>query len=214
MGWMNRPSLLTEPYTLGVISVSMEAMRTFRYRFYPNAEQIRNLARTFGCARWVYNWGLEDRTNVYHGDGTSLNYASQCKRLTALKKQEETAWLKEVSSVVLQQSLRNLERAYTNFFEKRAGYPSFKKRSRKQSATYANSAFRFDLETCSLILAKQNARSRSSGAVSRKARSLRSRSRLTPLGATTSACIAGVMWSLCRRRTRASAWTSALRMWW
>lgn len=134
-----------------------EVMRTYRYRAYPNQEQRQNLAQTFGCARYVYNWGLEERTNAYHGEGESLNYPALCKRLTQLKKQEETAWLREVSSVVLQQSLRNLERAYTNFFEKRAGYPSFKRKGRKQSATYANSAFRFDAETCSLILAKQNA---------------------------------------------------------
>jgi putative transposase len=132
-------------------------MRTFRYRAYPTAEQRDNLARTFGCARWTYNWGLERRTNAYHGEGKSLTYNALAVELTQLKRHEETAWLKEVSSVVLQQSLRNLERAYTNFFEQRAGYPSFKKRGRKQSATYANSAFRFDPEARTLSLAKQNA---------------------------------------------------------
>ena len=55
----------------------MEVMRTSRCRFYPTPEQRDNLARTFGCARFVYNWGLEDRTNAYHADGTSLNYAGQ-----------------------------------------------------------------------------------------------------------------------------------------
>jgi len=141
-----------------VVVVTMpEVMRTYRYRFTPTSEQRDNLARTFGCARWVYNWGLERRTDAYHGEGKSLTYNSLAVELTRVKKQEETEWLKEVSSVVLQQSLRNLERAYTNFFEKRAGYPSFKKRSRKQSATYANSAFRFDPGTLSLTLAKQSA---------------------------------------------------------
>ena len=138
-------------------------MRTYRYRAYPNAEQIRNLARTFGCARWVYNWGLERRTNAYHGEGKSLTYNSLAAELTQVKKQEDGAgnrpyaWLKEVSSVVLQQSLRNLERAFTGFFEKRSNYPSFKRRGRKQSATYAKSAFRFDAESLSLTLAKQSA---------------------------------------------------------
>ncbi|WP_166977269.1 RNA-guided endonuclease InsQ/TnpB family protein [Rhodocaloribacter litoris] len=130
-------------------------MRTYRYRAYPNAEQRENLARTFGCARWVYNWGLERRTNAYYGEGKSLTYNSLAVELTQLKKQEETRWLGEVSAVVLQQSLRNLERAFTNFFEKRAGYPSFKRKSGKQSATYASSAFRFDPKAMTLTLAKQ-----------------------------------------------------------
>ena len=130
-------------------------MRTYRYRAYPNAEQRENLAKTFGCARWVYNWGLERRTNAYHGEGRSLTYNRLAVELTQIKKQEETRWLGEVSSVVLQQSLRNLECAFTNFFEKRAGYPSFKRKSGKQSATYASSAFRFDPEAMTLTLAKQ-----------------------------------------------------------
>jgi putative transposase len=134
-----------------------EVMRTYRYRAYPNAEQRAQLARTFGCARWVYNWGLDRRTNAYHGEGKSLNYPALAVELTQVKKQTDTAWLGEVSSVVLQQSLRNLEWAFTNFFEQRAGYPNFKAKSRKQSATYANSAFRFDPEGRSLRLAKQKA---------------------------------------------------------
>lgn len=134
-----------------------EVLKTFRYRFYPDAEQRAGLARTFGCARWVYNWGLEQRTDAYHGEGKSLTYNSLAVDLTQVKKQQETAWLSEVSSVVLQQSLRNLERAFTNFFEKRAAYPRFKKRGWKQSATYANSAFRFDAESLALTLAKQSA---------------------------------------------------------
>ncbi|QXD15937.1 transposase [Rhodocaloribacter litoris] len=132
-----------------------EVIRTYRYRAYPNAEQRENLARTFGCARWVYNWGLERRTNAYYGEGKSLTYNSLAVELTQVKKREETKWLQEVSSVVLQQSLRNLERAFTNFFEQRAGYPRFKRKSANQSATYANSAFRFDPETMTLTLAKQ-----------------------------------------------------------
>ena len=134
-----------------------EVIRTYRYRFYPTGEQRDSLARTFGCARYVYNWGLETRTNAYHGDGTNLNYPALCKRLTALKAQEATSWLRDVSSVVLQQSLRNLERAYTNFFEKRANYPSFKRKGRRQSATYTGGGFRFDAERRTLKIAKQRA---------------------------------------------------------
>lgn len=114
---------------------------TYRFRVYPNKEQRQHLARTFGCARYVYNWGKELRTNAYHGDDESLSYTDTAKRLTKLKKDEDHKWLKEVSAVVLQQSLRNLEQAFTNFFEGRAGYPSFKRKHGRQSARYVGTAF-------------------------------------------------------------------------
>lgn len=97
--------------------------------------------RTLGCARYVYHWGKEPRTNAYHGAGESLSYTDTAKRLTKLKKDDDHEWLREVSAVVLQQSLRKLERAFTNFYEGRAGYPSFKRKHGKQSGRYVGTAF-------------------------------------------------------------------------
>jgi putative transposase len=131
----------------------MEHM-AYKYRVYPTKEQRRFLAQTFGCARYVWNWALEHRTNAYHDEGESLGFAAMCKRLTKLKKEEDKKWLKDPSSVVLQQSLRNQEQAFTNFFEGRAGYPSFKRKHGTQTARHTKAAFSYDADTHTLSLAK------------------------------------------------------------
>jgi putative transposase len=64
--------------------------------------------------------------------------------LTDLKHQDAYSWLSEVSSVPLQQALRHLEKAFLNFFEGRAKYPTFKKKRHQQSATYTSNAFKWD----------------------------------------------------------------------
>jgi putative transposase len=116
----------------------------YQYRFYPTKEQQQILARTFGCVRYVYNWALRLRIDTYKETKRSLSTNALSKRLTTLKQQKEQAYLREVSSVPLQQSLRHLAEAFTNFFEGRAGYPTFKSRHGKQSAEYTKSAFTWD----------------------------------------------------------------------
>lgn len=118
-----------------------EIKRTYRYRLYPNEAQKEELARTFGCSRWVYNWALETKTKAYYQDEESLSFTDLSSRLTSKKKEEETEWLSEVSAVTLQQSLRNLNQAFTNFFEGRAEYPSFKSKKGDQTARYVGTAF-------------------------------------------------------------------------
>ena len=85
------------------------------------------LARTFGSARFVYNWALRLRTDAYYQRQERISYADTSAALTALKREPETAWLNEVSSVPPQQALRHLDRAFRNFFEGRAKYPTFKR---------------------------------------------------------------------------------------
>lgn len=119
----------------------MKSKRAFKYRFYPTPEQAALLAQTFGCVRFVYNSILKWRTDAFYEDGESINYNAASAQLTALKK--EFDWLGEVSSVPLQQSLRHQQTAFKNFFEGRANYPTFKKKNRRQSATYASSAFSY-----------------------------------------------------------------------
>ena len=132
----------------------MKQKRAYKYRFYPTDEQKQNLARTFGCVRFVYNWALRLKTDAYYQRGERLSYAALSLTLTALKKGEEYTWLNEVSSVPTQQCLRHLERAFFNFFEGRAEYPTFKKKRNAQSAEYTASAFRWD--GTQLTLAKQS----------------------------------------------------------
>src|SRR3989440_4289076 len=127
--------------------------RAYRYRFYPTDEQAHNLACTFGCVRFVYNYALNKRKRAYFDHHIKLSTKDLSAALTALKKEEGTAWLREVSSVPLQQALRHLDAAYTNFFEGRADYPTFKKKHGHQSATYTDNAF--TLHGNKLTLAKQ-----------------------------------------------------------
>ena len=115
--------------------------RAYKYRLYPTDEQRRILAQTFGCCRFVYNWGLNTRKTAY-AIGQKLNYNALSALLPDLKK--EYPWLGDVAAVALQQSLRHLDRAYKNFFEGRARYPTFKKKQGNQSATYVGTAFTWE----------------------------------------------------------------------
>jgi putative transposase len=117
--------------------------KAFQYRFFPNDEQAAQLARTFGCARFVYNHALEFRSRSWQQEKKSIGYHETALKLTEWKKDPEKAFLSEVSSVVLQQSLQNLDAAFKNFFEKRAQHPKFKSRRERQSARYATNAFTY-----------------------------------------------------------------------
>lgn len=117
--------------------------RAYKYRFYPTPEQAEQLARTFGCTRYVYNHFLKVRTDAWYEQQERVGYNDTAKQLTALKKQSETLWLQEVSNVCLQQALRNLDTAFKNFFLGRAKYPTFKKKHARQSARYTSSGFSY-----------------------------------------------------------------------
>jgi putative transposase len=115
--------------------------KAFKYRFYPTAEQENLLRRTMGCTRLVYNKALAMRTDAYYNDQQRIGYLETSKALTGWKQESDLSFLKEVSSVPLQQSLRCLQTAFTNFFEGRAKYPNFKKKSHGGSALFADTAF-------------------------------------------------------------------------
>lgn len=117
-------------------------MRTaYKVRAYPTPEQAAQLGRTFGCVRLVWNKTLADRHRAYHAHGKKTSYQETDAALTAWKKTDELAFLSEVSSVPLQQTLRHQHTAYANFFAGRAKYPRFKSRNSRQSAHYTRSAF-------------------------------------------------------------------------
>ncbi len=134
----------------------MNQKRAYRYRCYPTSAQAAVLARTFGCARFVYNWALRLRTDAYYDRQERLGYHETSAALTSLKREPSTAWLNEVSSVPTQQALRHLDRAFRNFFAGHAKYPNFHKKHGAQSAEYTTSAFRWDAEAGTLTLAKMD----------------------------------------------------------
>ncbi|MGI5204234.1 RNA-guided endonuclease InsQ/TnpB family protein [Spirillospora sp. CA-108201] len=122
--------------------MARQVRRAFKYRFYPTGEQAAELSRTFGCVRLVYNKALEERTQAWASERRRISYSQSSALLTQWKKIEELAFLTEVSCVPLQQALRHLQTAFTNFFAKRAAYPRYKSRKRSRaSAEYTRSAF-------------------------------------------------------------------------
>ncbi len=107
-------------------------MLAYRYRLYPTALQVEALHRWCGCARAIYNAGLEQRQVAWRDHGTSLSYNDQgANQLTEAKR--ALPWLAEPHSDVLQQSLRDLDCAYRNFFAGRGGFPRFKRKGRRDS---------------------------------------------------------------------------------
>ncbi|MCW3099751.1 MAG: transposase, OrfB family, central region, partial [Chthonomonadaceae bacterium] len=108
----------------------MIVTRCYRFRLEPNAEQEQEFFRFAGCRRFVWNWALERKKTVYKETGKGISYKALAAELVQLKKQPETAFLKECHSQVLQQTLMDLDKAFVSFFEKRAKFPKFKSRRR------------------------------------------------------------------------------------
>jgi len=117
--------------------------QAFKYRFYPTVEQEDLLKRTLGCARLVYNRALAARTEAWYGRQERVGYSQTSSMLTEWKKTDELEFLNDVSCVPLQQGLRHLQSAFTNFFAGRAKYPRFKKKRNGGSAEFTKSAFKF-----------------------------------------------------------------------
>jgi len=121
----------------------------YQYRIYPTDQQKRLLSQLFGCVRVVWNDTLAYCQELYRQGEKKPKYTELSKRLTQIKKTTEKVWLTEVSSIPLQQSLRDLETAYSNFFASCKGErkgrkvkpPKFKKRKSKQSARFTDNGF-------------------------------------------------------------------------
>ena len=100
-----------------------------KVRIYPTKQQKVMLNQALGSCRFLYNYYLAKKNEVYRQTGANFNFYACCKDLTGLKKQEDYKWLAEVNAQSLQQTLRNLETAFLNFFRGRTKFPSFKKKS-------------------------------------------------------------------------------------
>lgn len=128
-------------------------MQTIKVKLFPSKAQAEKLNQTFGACRWVYNYALERKTKEYNETKKSLSIFDISAELPKLKEKEETLWLKECPAQTLQQSLRNLDSAFTNFFKKRAKFPKFKSRHNKQSAHYPQ-GFKILIESKKIKLPK------------------------------------------------------------
>ncbi|MBD2329303.1 RNA-guided endonuclease TnpB family protein [Alkalinema sp. FACHB-956] len=144
--------------------------KAFKYRFYPTPEQETLLRRTMGCTRLVYNRALAIRTEAWYSEKKRVGYSDTSAMLTEWKKQDDLQFLNEVSCVPLQQGLRHLQKAFSNFFEGRAKYPTFKKKRNGGSAEFTKSAFKWKdgqvyLAKCSEPLAIRWSRELPEGAI-------------------------------------------------
>jgi putative transposase len=128
--------------------------KAYRYRVFPTVEQENLLRRTMGCARLVYNKALAARTEAWYEHQERVSYSQTSSMLTGWKQQEDLDFLNDVSCVPLQQGLRHLQTAFTNFFAGRAKYPNFKKKHQGGSAEFTKSAFRW--KNGQVFLAKCN----------------------------------------------------------
>ena len=110
--------------------------KAYKFKLQPLKQDIDFLNQCFGNTRFLYNYFLNYRSESYEKYKLKVNYKDTSKVLTQMKKNEQYAWLKDVPSIPLQQSLRNLEDAFQRFFKKQAKYPQFKHKHKQQSATF------------------------------------------------------------------------------
>ncbi len=152
----SRPTVQGMSVGYGIIvrmgrKVSDGVKRAYKFRFYPADGQVSSLNRFFGAKRFVWNKALAARTEAYERDGTRLTGNDLMLELTKWKKEPETAWLNDISSVVLQQGLNDLEAAFTNFFASCTGerngprmrYPRFKTRNSRKSVRFPKTGFTY-----------------------------------------------------------------------
>lgn len=129
-------------------------LKAYKYKLMPNKEQMETLSKYFGCVRLVYNWGLEKKIKTHKECGKSIGYVNLAKELTLLKQQKEFEWLNECSSASLQQSLRNLETAFSNFFKKNSKYPKFKSKKCSRDSVKFMQHVNFDFRDWTVKLPK------------------------------------------------------------
>ncbi|MDX5297922.1 MAG: transposase, partial [Gammaproteobacteria bacterium] len=114
----------------------MQRLQAFKYALMPDGQQERQMRRFAGSCRFVYNKALALQKERYERGESKLGYTGLCQQLTSWKQDVAWAWLAETPSQALQQSLKDLERAYANFFAKRADLPHFKKKGQHDSFRY------------------------------------------------------------------------------
>lgn len=114
----------------------MRRLQAYKYELRPDGQQERQMRRFAGSCRFVFNQALVLQKERYEQGEKKLGYAGLCKLLTEWRNSSETAWLADAPVHPLQQTLKDLERAYSNFFAKRADFPRFKKKGQSDSFRY------------------------------------------------------------------------------
>lgn len=121
--------------------------KAYRYRTLPTAFQEGLFRQYAGARRWTYNWALARRKEHYAATGKSLSVRELCAELTQLKRQSETAWLRDVNAQMLQQAIRDLDKAFGAFFARRARFPRFRSKRRDRPSFRFPQALRLEGDT-------------------------------------------------------------------
>lgn len=116
--------------------LAMQRLQAFKYELMPTVEQQRQMRRFAGSCRFFFNKALALQKERYEQGEKKLGYAGLCKLLTEWRNGPETPWLADAPTHPLQQTLKDLERAYANFFAKRADFPRFKKKGQSDGLRY------------------------------------------------------------------------------
>lgn len=123
----------------------MQRLQAFKYELMPNGEQQRDMRRFAGSCRFVYNKALALQKATYEAPGKFIGYVVMAKHLTEWRNGAQTPWLKDAPVHPLQHALKDLERAYKNFFAKRAMFPRFKRKGTGESFRYPD-AKQFEID--------------------------------------------------------------------
>lgn len=100
-------------------------LKAYKYRIYPNSEQRIQIAKTFGCCRFVYNQTLTYRKEIYEKEKKSVS-KTDCNNYCNRELKKDYEWLKEVDKFALTNAIYNMDTAYQKFFKEHAGFPKFK----------------------------------------------------------------------------------------
>jgi len=114
----------------------MQRLQAFKFELMPTGDQQRQMRRFSGSCRFVFNKALALQQSNHEAGGKFIGYGAMAKQLTAWRNGLETSWLKDAPVHPLQHALKDLEKAYKNFFEKRADFPRFKRKGQRDSFRY------------------------------------------------------------------------------
>ncbi|ENA5669432.1 transposase [Escherichia coli] len=131
----------------------MKRLQAFKFQLRPGGQQEREMRRFAGACRFVFNRALARQNENHEAGNKYIPYGKMASWLVEWKNATETQWLKDSASQPLQQSLKDLERAYKNFFQKRAAFPRFKKRGQNDAFRYPQGV-KLAQENCRIFLPK------------------------------------------------------------
>ena len=134
-------------------------LKAYKYRIYPNSEQRIQIAKTFGCCRFVYNQTLAYREEIYEKEKKSVS-KTDCNNYCNRELKKDYEWLKEIDKFALTNAIYNMDAAYQKFFKEHAGYPKFKSKHdnhKSYTTNFTNGNIAVDFETGKIKLPKLKA---------------------------------------------------------